>query len=123
MARRTAKLSEKEALIEAALKKAARPLSAYDLIEVLHADGISSPPTVYRALKRLTDAGLAHRIESLNAFVSCAHAGHGGSAAFAICGDCKSVTEFHQDQVVRLLEQWAHTNAFQVVKTTIEPRQ
>lgn len=117
-----AKLSEKEALIEGALRKAARPLSAYDLIELLRADGISSPPTVYRALKRLTDAGRAHRIESLNAFVCCAHAGHSGSAAFAICGDCGMVTEFHQDEVAGLLGEWAREHSFNLLKTTIELR-
>jgi Fur family zinc uptake transcriptional regulator len=117
-----AKLSEKEVLIESALRKAGRPLSAYDLIELLHSDGISSPPTVYRALKRLTEAGRAHRIESLNAFVCCAHGGHSGSAAFAICGDCGMVTEFHQDEVAELLGAWARQQAFNLLKTTIELR-
>ncbi len=112
----------KDALIVEALRRAARPLSAYDLIELLHEAGVSSPPTVYRALKRLTEAGLAHRIESLNAFVSCAYGGHTGTAAFAICCDCGTVSEFHQDAVVALLSQWAASRDFLIHKTTIELR-
>lgn len=103
-----------------ALRRAARPLSAYDLIDLLHDDGISSPPTVYRALKRLTDLGLTHRIESLNAFVSCSHGGHTSTAAFAICNDCKSVSEFHQDALADLLRIWAQERRFQLLNTTIE---
>lgn len=115
-------LSNKERLILDTLHAAAKPLSAYDLIELLHDQGVSSPPTVYRALKRLTEAGFAHRIESLNAFVCCSHDAHASSAAFAICDDCGSVTEFHQDKVTGTLGDWAQAQAFRVQKTTIELR-
>jgi Fur family transcriptional regulator, zinc uptake regulator len=115
-------LNEKEQLIRDALRAAARPLSAYDLIELLHENGVSSPPTVYRALKRLTDAGFAHRVESLNAFVCCSHDAHASSAAFAICDDCGSVTEFHHDNVTDKLDSWAQAQAFKLEKTTIELR-
>jgi Fur family transcriptional regulator, zinc uptake regulator len=115
-------LSPKETLIVEALRRAARPMSAYDLIELLHDEGVSSPPTVYRALKRLTDLGLTHRIESLNAFVSCSHGGHAGSAAFAICSDCGTVSEFHHEAVATLLGAWADEQQFSIQKTTIELR-
>ena len=119
-ARKPDQLSEKERLIVGALQDAKRPLSAYDLIERLHGEGVASPPTVYRALKRLMAAGLAHRIESLNAFVSCAHGAHAASAAFAICDDCGTVTEFHRDPVVISLDEWAEAEQFHVSKLTIE---
>jgi Fur family transcriptional regulator, zinc uptake regulator len=125
MARSTrhgAQLNAKETLIVEALRAAARPLSAYDIIDLLRAEGISSPPTVYRALKRLTHAGLAHRIESLNAFVPCAHAAHASGAAFAICSDCGSVIEFHKPDAIENLAQWAAQNTFQVNRMTIELR-
>lgn len=73
-------------------------------------------------MKRLTDAGFAHRIESLNAFVCCSHDAHASSAAFAICDDCGCVTEFHQDNVTDKLGAWAQAQAFEVQKTTIELR-
>jgi Fur family zinc uptake transcriptional regulator len=115
-------LSLKESLIVGALRQAERPLSAYDLIELLHDEGVSSPPTVYRALKRLTELGITHRIESLNAFVCCSHGGHGGTAAFAICTDCGTVSEFHHDAVATLLGAWAEEQDFSIQKTTIELR-
>jgi Fur family zinc uptake transcriptional regulator len=55
---------------------------------------VSSPPTVYRPLNRLTALGLTHRIETLSAFVACSHGGHAGTAAFAICTDCGNVLAF-----------------------------
>ncbi len=115
-------LSPKEVLIVEALRRAARPLGAYDLIELLHDKGVSSPPTVYRALKRLTELGVTHRIESLNAFVCCSHGGHSGTAAFAICTDCGTVSEFHHDAVSALLGAWAVEKDFSIRKTTIELR-
>jgi Fur family zinc uptake transcriptional regulator len=117
-----AKVGKNEHLVSNALRAAGRPLGAYDLIELLHEDGIVSPTTVYRALKRLTELGLAHRIESLNAFVACSHGSHRGVAAFAICGDCGTVTEFHEHEVVERLGAWAHAHDFTVAKTTIELR-
>jgi Fur family zinc uptake transcriptional regulator len=115
-------LSPKERLIVGALRRADRPLSAYDLIDLLHTEGVSSPPTVYRALKRLTELGLTHRIESLNAFVPCVHGGHAGTAAFAICSDCGMVSEFHHDAVAALLRTWAGEHHFEIRQTTIELR-
>lgn len=115
-------LSPNETLIIKALRKAGRPLGAYDLIGLLHSEGVSSPPTVYRALKRLTELGLTHRIESLNAFVSCAHGGHDGSAVFAICNDCGATSEFHLDEVGDLLGRWSRQQGFAVQSTMIELR-
>jgi Fur family zinc uptake transcriptional regulator len=85
-----------------ALVAAARPLSAYEILDRLRPTGITAPLTVYRALEKLMMAGSVHRIASLNAFVACAGADdhghdHGGdqqSVGFAICDECGSVAEF-----------------------------
>ncbi|MHA1109066.1 MAG: transcriptional repressor, partial [Alphaproteobacteria bacterium] len=45
------------------------PVRAYDLLDQLRAGRRSAaPPTIYRALDFLLEAGLIHRIESLNAY-------------------------------------------------------
>ena len=47
------------------------PVGAYDLLQAL-AEGDAravQPPTVYRALEFLREAGLVHRIDTLNAFI------------------------------------------------------
>jgi Fur family zinc uptake transcriptional regulator len=115
-------LNAKEKLVALALRKAGRPMSAYDLIGELKEQGFTSPPTVYRALTRLVTEGLAHRIESLNAFVCCAHDHHKGAAVFAICDDCGDVDEFGEEEVARRLRNWARGSSFQIRHMSIEIR-
>lgn len=82
------------------MQKEDRPLKAYDLIEKLSTPIHDvKPPTVYRALEALEEAGLIHRLESMNAYVYChehAH-GHDHEVVFAICDSCEKVTEIDQD--------------------------
>ena len=69
-------------------------LGAYEVLVRLDADGFGSkPPVAYRALTSLVDAGLAHRIELLNAFVACVHPGQDHDPAFLICKSCGTVAE------------------------------
>ncbi|MEP4197007.1 MAG: Fur family transcriptional regulator [Aliishimia sp.] len=75
------------------LKRQNRPLSAYEILEDLRCDGVTASTTVYRALEKLLDAGLVHRIESLNAWTVCCGSHDHEAAVFAICGDCGNVTE------------------------------
>jgi Fe2+ or Zn2+ uptake regulation protein len=48
-------------------------MSAYDILDRLRGSGLRSPLQIYRALGPLTEQGLVHRLESLSAFVACAH--------------------------------------------------
>ena len=76
------------------LLEAHAALGAYDVLARLDADGFGSkPPVAYRALAFLVEQGLAHRIERLNAFVACAHAGANHDPAFLICRGCGTVAE------------------------------
>ena len=77
------------------LLEAGRPMKAYDLIDIFGEDGrAAKPPTVYRALDFLSRQGLAHRIESLNAYVACEMGERSHAAAFLICDCCGSAEEF-----------------------------
>ena len=76
------------------LLAAGQPVKAYDLIAAFGADGApAKPPTVYRALDFLSKQGLAHRIESLNAFIACGGGREGHAAAFLICDCCGATRE------------------------------
>lgn len=76
------------------LLQAGQPVKAYDLIAAFGEDGApAKPPTVYRALDFLSKQGLAHRIESLNAFIACGGGGEGHAAAFLICDCCGATRE------------------------------
>lgn len=59
-------------------------------------DQFVAPPIVYRALEFLLDEGLAHRIESKNAYICCVHPGHQGAAQFLICSACEKVAELEK---------------------------
>ena len=91
--RRVAVRGENDEMVFAALSKADRPLTAYELLGRLRTKGITAPPTVYRSLDRLIKDGLAHRLETLNAFVACANPHHRTSAIFAICRTCGTTAE------------------------------
>ncbi|HEX7948036.1 MAG TPA: transcriptional repressor [Phenylobacterium sp.] len=78
-----------------ALLAAPSPLKAYDLTHALATGGRSAaPPTVYRALKFLIAMGLAHRIESQNAYVACRFPGEPHFAGFHVCERCGAAQEF-----------------------------
>jgi Fur family zinc uptake transcriptional regulator len=86
------------------LLEAGGPVKAYDLLAALKPDGSAQPPTVYRALDFLTKAGLAHKVEALNAYTACSHGDHADqhaddTAALFICGACGSVEERHVPRV------------------------
>ncbi|RUT30288.1 transcriptional repressor [Arsenicitalea aurantiaca] len=119
-------LTRNQALVLQALTHAEAPVSAYGLLDLLRAEGLRAPLQVYRALEKLTELGLVHRLESLNAFVACAH-GHShdadaGPVAFAICEDCGRVDEFSDPVVEARLGDWAEKKGFVARRTTIELR-
>ncbi|MBX3596074.1 MAG: transcriptional repressor [Rhizobiaceae bacterium] len=121
-------LTRNQALVFDALSKSHAPLSAYSLLDQLRDHGFRAPLQVYRALEKLQEAGLVHRLESLNAFVACAHKhddhdGHcHGLVAFAICDKCGQVTEFSDKEIEARLTGWADRSGFRAEKTTMEIR-
>lgn len=126
MTRKTSKrrpAEEQDKLIFTALRNSGRPVSAYEIIDQLRDQATLAPQTVYRSLDRLIASGSAHRLESLNAFVACCHAGHQGAAAvFAICDDCGTVTEFAEPRAVESLAAWAKRHKYAVRAMTLELR-
>ncbi|MGG7518665.1 Fur family transcriptional regulator [Allorhizobium undicola] len=122
----TQQLTRNQTLVYQALEKAEGPLSAYSILDKLRDHGFRAPLQVYRALEKLLEFGLVHRLESLNAFVACAHPQHDccnhGTVAFAICERCGHVREFHDHSIDHRLEDWAKAQGFKAEKTTIEIR-
>ena len=117
-------LTRNQMLVFEALSGAAQPMSAYVILDRLRDSGLRAPLQVYRALDRLIEAGLVHRLESLNAFVACAHQHcHDDCAsAFAICEKCGSVTEFSDDGVMQRLRGWSGKAKFAPSKMVVEVR-
>ncbi len=115
-------LTRHQELVYRHLTGSEKALSAYDLLDALRGEGLRAPVQVYRALGKLIDHGLIHRIESLNAFVACTHEGHQGAAGFAICDACGEVEEFPLPDHLAPIDHWAAGRAFRVEHTTVELR-
>ncbi|TPW32813.1 Fur family transcriptional regulator [Pararhizobium mangrovi] len=117
-------LTRNQALVLDTLSASEGPLSAYAILDSLRGEGLKAPLQIYRALDKLIEAGLAHRLESVNAFVACAHPHEHGSRliAFAICKTCGKVSEFSDAGVEERLEGWAREQAFAPERTIVEIR-
>ncbi len=89
------------------------PIGAYDILGALKkGEGALEPPTVYRALRFLQDAGLVHRIDSLNAFIGCESPESAHTAQFLVCRNCSRVVELDDPGISRLLVQKARVVGF-----------
>lgn len=119
---RAPELTRHQTLVLNALAHGEGPASAYDLLDRLRSDGMRAPQQVYRALDKLVECGLVHRLESLNSFVACAHPQDHkhGLIAFAICDGCGHVDEFSDAAIERRLKAWSNDHAFRLGKASIE---
>ncbi len=96
-------------------------LGAYEILDVLAADGLGSqPPMVYRALEFLVKHGLAHRIERLNAYTACTNPDHDHVPAFLICRACKTVAEAETGLAQGRLGATAKATGFTIERIAIE---
>ena len=116
-------LTKNQRLVLHVLNQAGAPLSAYAILDSLHDEGVRAPVQVYRALARLQDCGLVHRLESLNAFVACNH-DHTTEVAtvLAFCTDCHEVREFNNTVISGQLDRWAAQQEFEVEGAVVEVR-
>jgi Fur family transcriptional regulator, zinc uptake regulator len=119
-------LTKNQALVLEELRKAAAPLTAYTLLDRLRDHGFRAPLQVYRALDKLLQRGEIHKIESINAFMTCTHdhheGHHHGVAAFAICETCGQVDEFADQAIDERLSSWMKSTGFHANKSAIELR-
>ena len=98
-----------------------KPLGAYDILDCLRKEGIKAePPTVYRALGFLIEAELAHRLDTLNAFIGCVNPETSHQGQFLICRDCKSVSEMNDNEIIELINSKATNNGFSATQQMLE---
>ena len=115
-----AELKENDRIVLAALHGAGRPLSAYDILDSTRSSSLKAPTQVYRSLQKLSDRGLVHRIEALNAFVACCDRHDGGHRpGFLICRDCSAVREFEDSRIPDLARE-AAGDRFSVDSVSLE---
>jgi Fur family zinc uptake transcriptional regulator len=98
-----------------------KPIKAYDLLALLREKhGNAAPPTVYRALDFLLENGFIHKLESINAFVSCHHPDEAHQVPFLICDVCASAQEVCDERVASLIEAQASAFGFRPQAQTLE---
>ncbi len=98
-----------------------KPVKAYDLLDRLREKhGNAAPPTIYRALDFLLENGFIHKLESINAFVSCHHPAEAHQVPFLICDVCSSAQEVCDERVAELIKAQARSLGFRPQAQTIE---
>ncbi|MEM7462812.1 MAG: Fur family transcriptional regulator [Pseudomonadota bacterium] len=119
-------LTKNQSLVMNALSEADGPMSAYTILDEVRDHGVRAPLQVYRALDRLVEFGMVHRLESLNAFVACQHKScHGKNketVLFTICESCGRVEELVRDKLVSAIKDVANDIGFSLEKSVIELR-
>lgn len=117
-------LTKNQSLVYGALSHANGPLSAYAILDQLRDKGFRAPLQVYRALNKLIDLGLIHRLESLNSFVACQHPECEGrkTMVFAICDTCGGVIEVADKALDDQLKSLAAQQGFTAKACTVELR-
>lgn len=84
-----ARFTDQRRLVLSIIAESKIPIRAYDILAAFgkHIPN-PKPPTIYRAIEFLQAGGFIHKIESLNAFVTC-HAGHAHRGSqFMVCNSC-----------------------------------
>ncbi len=115
-------LGPNETSVQKILSKAAKPLSAYDIIPVMtkQLGHTVAPVTVYRALQHLAEHGLVTRIESKNAYILCQHPHEDHDCLFFICRQCGNAMEAPDSKISRMLRQEAGALGFGINKQILE---
>jgi len=119
-----AELTKNQSLVFEALSRVEGPLTAYNILDELREHGFRAPLQVYRALEKLIEFGMVHRLESLNAFVACRHPDCDASevVAFTICETCGNVSEISDNTLTGRLSTLAQEARFALKKSIVELR-
>ncbi|SEQ09242.1 Fur family transcriptional regulator [Thalassovita taeanensis] len=98
-----------------------RAMGAYEILDVLRDEGLGSqPPVAYRALDFLVKHSFAHKVERLNAFVSCARPGQVHTPGFLICRLCSAVAEADAEPTKGRLGKAAEAAGFEIEQAVVE---
>ena len=98
-----------------------KAIGAYELLDLFRAqDPKAKPVTIYRALDFLMEAGLVHKIESLNAFIGCLQAEAQHKSAILICDQCKNAYEIDATSVYESIFSLSEAVQFRPQYLTLE---
>ncbi|SDF37454.1 Fur family transcriptional regulator [Desulfovibrio legallii] len=108
------------------LEEAGEPVKAYAIMDALRQTAARPipPASVYRALDFLQQHGLAHKVETLNAFVACtrACAGPGTPVFMLVCDCCRQSREVRNPDLYGAIDAALHEEGFALHGGSIEIR-
>jgi Fur family zinc uptake transcriptional regulator len=97
------------------------PIGAYEILAELSKErDKAAPPTVYRALEFLQEAGLVHRLDTLNAFLGCDRPEEEHAGQFLVCSQCRRVAEIDDSILNRALREQARALGFRLEGSAVE---
>ena len=98
-----------------------KAVKAYELLDrIKPLQMAAKPPTIYRALEFLSEQGLIHRVESLNAFIGCRCSNAPHEQLLLICKNCQEVEERTAPKVMQALSEEFNDAGFIVHSKAIE---
>ena len=115
-----AALTKNQQAVFSTLLDADKPLGAYEILDQIRDQGFRAPLQVYRALQKLMELRLVHRIECRNAFVACDHEPHAEAVCFLICDACDKAIELPIHDLDDGLRKRARAAGFAVTGACVE---
>jgi len=107
------KATKPRKLVLEVLEEIEKPLSPYDIQEVLGAKGkYLNHVTIYRILDLLCSLNLAHKMLSGGGFVKCSLDPVEGCHRFMVCQDCGAIQEFADEGLCQEENEFARNLGF-----------
>ena len=107
------KATKPRRLVLEVLEEIEKPLSPYDIQEILHIKGKHlNHVTIYRILDLLCSLNLAHKVVSCGGFVKCSLDAAEGCHRFMVCQECGAIREFADEGLCRGENEFARNLGF-----------
>ena len=113
-------LTKNQKIVFNLLQNSGEPLKAYAILENLKKEGLKSPLQVYRALDKLVELGIIHKIESQNSFIACSNSNCASNTAFTICRKCGDVKEIKNNHLFEQVSDLGKKNRLKVQRFNLE---
>ena len=115
-------LSKNQKIIFDLIHKSPEPLKAYTILFNVKKKGIKAPPQVYRALDKLVEIGIIHKIESKNAFVACRNSNCeiSKTTAFSLCESCEIIDEISDVRLSKYLSNFNYKKGMKFKRFNLE---
>ena len=113
-------LTKNQKIVFNLLQNSGEPLKAYTILESLKREGLKSPLQVYRALDKLVELGIIHKIESQNSFIACSNSNCASNTAFTICRKCGDVKEIKNNHLFEQVSDLGKKSRLKVQRFNLE---